>query len=587
MAVTKKRALLGGAGLILVLGSVWWFSPMPLPGLHSPQAAADHIANTDDLRQRDAARSYGELVAKSSGWEEVAERGEALPMYVQDAYFGAVAYSDFLSAFSQDDALSEMKAHVPAMHHPAFCNGLVRVYAAAHADSPDEVLGYMDSLGGPCGGVDLTDGLRIGVQEAVGENLGEAFAVIETYPPDLHDSMVEELGWRYGDEKGMAVLAWESAAYVIPDHNLCSMACGVTLGAMHRALANGEEWVEPFEAFHASLPIRCQEAAIEGLADALIFVIGPHDATVDEVAVTITDTVIQEQIKEQIAVRLMLHEARQRTSAGGDRISSLPASQRWHAAHVLGFLAGMEQDLEGVAVLLETLSPKLESAFVDGLSHGLHPDLENPEGWIEMVSTAIPSTYRSAFMDALLRAYTEAHAQTPAEVLAFAERTGPLMPGYDPVDGIRIGVQQALGGEMSRALQVVLTYPEAMQSALIEELGWRHGTDAGLTLGAWTEMASSLSDMQACTFGAGMVRGAVLQTLPQGVDWSTSHDLFAKALPESCGPALDRGLAEALLIALGTEAAELQAAVQLAPNPERVQASVKAAQVRFSGPTTP
>ena len=205
MSGSKKIVIAVGVGVLIALGLLWWGSPVPVPGMHSAQEAADQIAESDPVTQRAAARKYGALVAKTSDWEGMAERGAALPLYVQDTYFSAVAYSDFLSGLSPDDALEQMQQHLPETYHPLFCNGLVRLYASANAASPDDVLTYMDTLAEVCGGVDLADGLRIGVQEAMGESLGEAFAVIETYPPDLHDLMVEELGWRHGDAHGMSV----------------------------------------------------------------------------------------------------------------------------------------------------------------------------------------------------------------------------------------------------------------------------------------------------------------------------------------------------------------------------------------------
>ena len=140
---------------------------------------------------------------------------------------------------------------------------------------------------------------------------------------------------------------------------------------------------------------------------------------------------------------------------------------------------------------------------------------------------------------------------------------------------------------MGKALEVTQAYPEILRPALVEELGWRQGTDLGLQATAWTEVVDSLSEAHACLFGAGMVRGAVLQTLPQGLNWSDSHQVFAQALPEQCHEALDRGLAEALLIALGTDVDGLEAAILDAPQPERVRAVIPDVQSRMSGPTTP
>lgn len=575
MSRSKKGVIAAVVGGLLAVGVVWWLSPVPVPGMHSAADAAAQIAASDPIEQREAARRYGALVAKTSDWESVADRGEVLPTYVQDAYFSAVAYSDFLVGVSTKEALAQIQAHVPEAHQLIFCNGLARVYTASNAASPDDVLAFVDSLGGVCAGVDLTDGLRIGVQEAVGENLGEAFAVIETYPPDLHDAMVEELGWRFGEDQGLQAEAWKSAAYVIPDHNLCSLACGFTLGAMHRALANAEPWAEGFEALHAAVPGRCREAAIEGLADALIFVIGPHDASLEEMIVTVTHTGIQQQIKEQVAVRLMLHEARARTSAGGDRIAQLPAAQHRHAAYGLGFLSGMAQDLEGIGVLGETLSAELLPAFKEGVSDGLHPDIEHPEDWWATVTSALPAAYQAACMDALIRAYTEAHAETPDDVLAFVARVVGLLPGHDGSGGVYVGLQQALGGDMAKAIAVAQTYPEALRAAMIEELGWRRGADVGLQPGAWTEVVGELTAEQACIFGAGMVRGAVLQTLPQGLNWSDSYGVFADALPAQCRAALDQSVAQTLWVALGTDKDVLEAEVMGLPQPDRIKAALK------------
>jgi len=574
-------AILGGLLLL------WRFSPVPVPGLHSASAAADKIAAMPDSEQRVAARHYGELVARTSGWKAMAERGRALPGDVQDVYFTAVAYSRFLDGSSTDEVLAQLEVHVPVAYRPVFCNGLARIYASAHARDPALVLAYRSALTATCGDADLTDGIRQGIQEALAGNLGEAFSVVETYPPHLHQSLIEGLGWRMGDESGMDVQAWRSAEYVVPAHNLCSLACGVTLGAMHRLLAAEEPWVPAFTRFHEALPRHCREAAVEGLADSLIFVLGPHETALDAMTEQVEDAGLRLQLAEQVAVRLTLHEVRLGTSVRGERLAALPEGQRWHAAHVLGFLAGLEHGYAAVPLFSEAIPPMLAGAFHDGLAHGVEPDWAQPEEWIQTIQTMIPADHQRAHVDALIRAYTEVHVKDPDKVLAFAERVSQLTDGRALDDGIRIGFQQALGADMAMAIGVMKTYPVSLQQAFLEELGWRLGEDKGLSTQAWSKVAKTLDEADACVFGAGMVRGVMLQELRLGEAWVGPTSAFADGLPPACLPLLQQGIAEALLIALGHDAAAMEAAILRAPSSEKIRALVARSRAREAGPTTP
>ena len=583
-----KWGVLVGAILCGIL-LFWKFSPAPVPGLHSAAAAADKIAAMPQSEQRVAAHHYGGLVARSSSWKSMAERGSALPAHVQDVYFSAVAYSGFIDDTHTDEVLTQLSAHVPVAYRSVFCNSLARIYASEHAKDPPLVLAYRSDLSASCGDADLTDGIHQGIQEAFPANLSEAFSIVKSYPTPQHRSLIEKLGWRIGEDVGMDVETWRSAEEVVtadptsqtlngvrihPHQYLCALAAGVTLGAMHRLLVSGEPWTPAFIGFHEALPRHCQEAAVEGLADSFIFVLGPHEPALDAKTAELEDARLRLQLTEQLAIRVTLQEVRMGEPASRERLAALPEGQRWHAAHLLGFLAGHEHGYEAVALFSRAIPPTFSDAFHDGLAHGVEPDWAQPEAWVQSIQTMIPADHQQAHVDALVRIYTTVHVEEPDKVVAFAARVSQLTGGRSLDNGVRIGFQQALGADIPQAMRVMKTYPAAMQRPILEELGWRLGEDEGLSRKAWSEGVQTLDETAGCMFGAGMVRGVMLQKLRLGEEWVNPTSAFTDGLPPACLPLVQQGVAAALLIVLGHDQVAIEAAIRRTPYPDELRTLV-------------
>ena len=91
----------------------------------------------------------------------------------------------------------------------------------------------------------------------------------------------------------------------------------------------------------------------------------------------------------------------------------------------------------------------------------------------ELVTEHAPSTVHDLLYEGAIRAFTERHAEQPEQVLAYQAEVRRVAGLADNggVNGVRIGLQRALGYDLRRAIEVGQRYPEEVQPAILEELG--------------------------------------------------------------------------------------------------------------------
>lgn len=220
-------------------------------------------------------QTAGPADSDSAGWEEAFTTGERLgARSLEEAVLGASlvpaeharAYWDGvghgLSAVSDLDAFSlALRTSVPPEHHPALWRGAMRAAAQRHAEDPRLALAEAQRIHARAGGPreDLEDGVRIGLQRALGYDLPYALDVAATYPRDLHPALYEELGWRLGDEVPLDILGLERplrrALGHVPGDNHCAFVHGVLRGVAMR----GPE--EPLDHLLGDVPEDCSAAS--------------------------------------------------------------------------------------------------------------------------------------------------------------------------------------------------------------------------------------------------------------------------------------------------------------------------------------
>jgi len=213
----------------------------------------------------------------------------------------------------------------------------------------------------------------------------------------------------------------------------------------------------------------------------------------------------------------------------------------WEEAFVAGEALGA-RPLREVVVDAERLSPELREVFWDGVAHGL-PLQEDVPAFVAEVTEHAPSTVHDLLYEGAIRAFTERHAEQPEQVLAYQAEVRRVAGLADNggVNGVRIGLQRALGYDLRRAIEVGQRYPEEVQPAILEELGWRLGDELPRSAEAPARHAAVYLDLIAparhCLFVHGVVRGWSMRFLEAG----GSIDL--RGVPEECGDAGTRGLA--------------------------------------------
>jgi len=243
------------------------------------------------------------------------------------------------------------------------------------------------------------------------------------------------------------------------------------------------------------------------------------------------------------------------------RIMEVPEARRWQVAMAYGKVSALFIDLPEARIRADALPPGLDRAFYDGMAHLHRFDGQDTTTVVQEIQDNIPQIHHSVFYDGLMRSFTRDHAESPGEVMAFAAELTEITGQADLSNGIRIGLQQELGGDMSEAISVAARYPETLHLPLFEELGWRLGHEVRLDSDQWLAHRDQIPQPAQCSFAEGMVRGAVINALGEQSDWGTMLSAFRASVSEDCEAAVLSGLAEALLIVLGFDEALLYAEV--------------------------
>ena len=99
---------------------------------------------------------------------------------------------------SRQKPLDQDRIRCPTAMETALPQWRTGPWSIAHDASPDAVvpraLAYEASAG-----VDVDDGVRVGLQRSLGDDLPAALKAAR-YPADMQDALFEETGWRAGDE---------------------------------------------------------------------------------------------------------------------------------------------------------------------------------------------------------------------------------------------------------------------------------------------------------------------------------------------------------------------------------------------------
>ena len=238
-------------------------------------------------------------------------------------------------------------------------------------------------------------------------------------------------------------------------------------------------------------------------------------------------------------------------SHSAEKIQAVPEGRRWMVAHGYGALSAQTLNVEAFRSRADALPDGLEHAYYDGAAHHFGFDVDDINGTVSAIEDHIPALHRLLFYDGMVRRFTRDHATDPSAVIAWTKKVSERSGEDDLVNGIRIGIQQALGRTMDKAIAVAATYPPAMHHQLYEELGWRVGDEDPVSIEAFQQFEAGVPPLARCSFAEGMARGRILSLMAEENPWWAAVKEFHHSLSKNCADSIESGIAEALLIAVG------------------------------------
>lgn len=183
---------------------------------------------------------------------------------------------------------------------------------------------------------------------------------------------------------------------------------------------------------------------------------------------------------------------------------------RWQLLFAYGETSGTRLDL--VAASERTaLLPDEESRwhFWDGYAHAAPWPGDDPAVHVARIRMLSGQRVHSALEDGVLLRFAQNHADDPQAIVEYAARWSALT-GRAPNNGVRIGLQRALGDDMPKAISRASELPVEWQPDLYEELGWRVGMDPARARELTLSLMTTVPEPSRCSFVHGSVRGHAL-----------------------------------------------------------------------------
>jgi len=230
------------------------------------------------------------------------------------------------------------------------------------------------------------------------------------------------------------------------------------------------------------------------------------------------------------------------------RLLRVNEGARWKAIHGYGALCAETLELQEIGERGLALPVTDRKSFYDGAAHHQRDPLDDLAGRVDEIRRYIPANHHELFFDGLMKAIAFSEAEDPDLVMIHAEELEKLTRSENLFNGIRIGLQERFGDDMRRATDLAARYPDRVQPALFEELGWRWGDEHALEGAAWLEFAARIPEAGRCSFAEGMIRGRLLRAFAEDLTWWPEIAQFMKTIDTACHDSCISGIAEAVLI---------------------------------------
>ena len=247
---------------------------IPHPLISNAEDSATKILSGKPERRWIVTHSYGGLSAQNADLEEIRERGEALPDGLRYTYYAGAAHRQRFDFDELDSWLADIKRNIPSEHQHLFHEGIVRLYTREHGTDPQRVIDFATEISNKTQTENLSDGIRIGIQEEFGGDIRDAIQIALKYPTDLYYPLFEELGGRIGHDHGIDAKHWREHESMLPENTLCWLAEGMTRGAMLSMLEEDQIWWPSVLEFREAIASDCTPEVTSGIAEGLLIVFG-------------------------------------------------------------------------------------------------------------------------------------------------------------------------------------------------------------------------------------------------------------------------------------------------------------------------
>jgi len=232
------------------------------PGLENQQTLEREIAAASGEEKWLRVFSYGEEVGRHIGPDlvEARRRADALEPEVRLTFYSGMAHTAHWDVEDVDAQVAEIQARVAEEHWPALFIGIYIRYTIVHDADPKLVVPFAERFSKNVG-VPPYDGVRIGVQRGLGHDIPAALALAKRYPGEYQAGIFEELGWRVGDDGGLADTALVSALLKDID---ASERRPFVHGLCRASWRHGDSW-EPYNALFPMLSPDSRESCLNAI----------------------------------------------------------------------------------------------------------------------------------------------------------------------------------------------------------------------------------------------------------------------------------------------------------------------------------
>jgi len=238
---------------------------------------------------------WGEVACAHADIPVALGQAQALPADLQAGFMDGCAHRLRLDVSDPAAAAARIVATVPQRWQLYVHEAALRRLAADADLQPDAVLARTADYVAAAPGLDPRNAVRTELQWTLGDDLQDALTLALRYPPDWQPAMLEELGWRAGDQRTGSEAA--ALAEGLPDDVRCSFVRGAVRGRVLRQ-PDGTPWTwAQLDAWRAPLP-GCAGDQAKGIAWAFQIQQGGDRSGIEASIAAIADPALRRAVEQ-------------------------------------------------------------------------------------------------------------------------------------------------------------------------------------------------------------------------------------------------------------------------------------------------